>query len=333
MTESNTIKADANALFTSKDYENANSRYEDALRTCPNYLYFERAVLHSNIAACHLQLEQWKEAITSSSTALESLKTLEDETTKNRIEGSGSILNEPEDPAIEVTSMDSSGKIATPSTSGDGVRDQPSTPIKSFDNEDRINLTAKADAPRKANVDDADEEVISAGAAVSAPQLPPQPTSPSPAGALKNENIFLPPQNTQISPSPSSTSPRTLPTDKDILRIRTKALLRRARARSSAGGWSNLTGAEEDYKTLSADTSSLTPADRRTVTNQLRSLPPRTKAAQEQEMGEMWGKLKQLGDGILKPFGLSTKNFQMVKDESSGGYSMNFNQGNGGSSS
>jgi hypothetical protein len=59
----------------------------------------------------------------------------------------------------------------------------------------------------------------------------------------------------------------------------------------------------------------------------LRDLPPRVKAAQEKEMGEMMGKLKELGNGILKPFGLSTDNFQMVKDEKTGGYSMNFNQG------
>lgn len=87
----------------------------------------------------------------------------------------------------------------------------------------------------------------------------------------------------------------------------------------------------------------LSPADRKIVQQQVIGLPPRTKAAQEKEMGEMMGKLKQvsplvdiifqysylyqLGNGILKPFGLSTENFQMVKDEKTGGYSMNFNQG------
>ncbi|KAH7410985.1 tetratricopeptide repeat protein-like protein 1 [Cadophora sp. MPI-SDFR-AT-0126] len=112
----------------------------------------------------------------------------------------------------------------------------------------------------------------------------------------------------------------------DIERIRCKALMRRARARSELGGWSNLQGAEEDYKTL-AKMSNLSAADRKTVQHQLLQLPPRTKAAQEKEMGEMMGKLKELGNGILKPFGLSTDNFQMQKDPNTGGYSMNFSQG------
>jgi hypothetical protein len=112
----------------------------------------------------------------------------------------------------------------------------------------------------------------------------------------------------------------------DIQRIRSKALLRRARARSEAGGWANLSGAEEDYKALSA-MPNLSPQDRKVVLRQLQLLPPRVKEAQEREMADMMGKLKQLGNGILKPFGLSTDNFQMVKDETTGGYSMNFNQG------
>ncbi|KEY66665.1 hypothetical protein S7711_01956 [Stachybotrys chartarum IBT 7711] len=225
--ESNVLKASANTLFASHDHEAALEKYDDALHTCPQYLHFPRAVLHSNIAACHIQQRQWPAAIKAASAALDALAKLE-----------------PKDPK-------------DPKGSGD---------------------------------DQVDEEIISAGAAGAAPALTPQAA------------------------------------EADVLRIRTKALLRRARARSEAGGWQNLAGAEEDYRAL-AQMPGLTPADARTVRAQLRDLPPRTKAAQEAEMGEMWGKLRQLGDGILKPFGLSTNNFQMVKDENTGGYSMNFKQG------
>jgi len=62
------------------------------------------------------------------------------------------------------------------------------------------------------------------------------------------------------------------------------------------------------------------------VEKALRQLPPRLEEAKQKEMGEMISKLKQLGNGILKPFGLSTDNFNMVKDEKTGGYSLQFNQ-------
>ena len=116
----------------------------------------------------------------------------------------------------------------------------------------------------------------------------------------------------------------------DISRIRAKALMRRARARSLLSGWANLAGAEEDYKTLASDprlSSILPQADMQAVRAGLRDLPPKIAAAKDKEMGEMMGKLKELGNGILKPFGLSTDNFKMVKDEQTGGYSMNFEQG------
>ncbi|KAL6235352.1 hypothetical protein BDW75DRAFT_144110 [Aspergillus navahoensis] len=110
---------------------------------------------------------------------------------------------------------------------------------------------------------------------------------------------------------------------RDVARIRAKALMRRARAKSELGGWANLQGAEEDYKLL-AGMENLPPNDKKIVQKALRELPVRISKAKEIEMGEMMGKLKDLGNGILKPFGLSTDNFKFVQDPKTGGYSVNF---------
>lgn len=268
LVESNTIKAEANALYSAKDYENALSKYEDAISTCPNYLDYERAVIQSNMAACHLQLEQWKDAIKVATKALDGIAALQ----KN-------------EDGTEPAGIEAEGKQHV---SG-GQKGSSAPKVEKTD-------------------DEVDEEIVSSGATRAASASASAPPPPS---------------------SESDTAKSVAETRKaDVHRIRTKALLRRARARSEAGGWQNLAGAEEDYKLLS-DTPGLGPADLREVRRQLVALPPRTKAAQESEMSEMWGKLRTLGDGILKPFGLSTNNFQMVKDEKSGGYSMNFTSGDG----
>ncbi|KAI0134923.1 hypothetical protein F4814DRAFT_443751 [Daldinia grandis] len=240
--ESNDKKSEANTLFASAKYENAIAKYEEAASACPHYLYYELAVLKSNIAACHLKLEQWKEAIKAATDSINGLDRLE---------------------KAEARQKENEGK----------------------------------QKEANAEEEEVEEEIVSSGAQKSAP-------------ATKKETAVEVAKQKRHN---------------DILRIRAKALMRRARARSELGGWSNLSSAEEDYKTLSTMTN-LSAADRKIVQTQLIILPSRTKAAQEKEMSEMWGKLKDLGNGILKPFGLSTDNFNMVKDEKTGGYSMNFSQ-------
>jgi tetratricopeptide (TPR) repeat protein len=111
----------------------------------------------------------------------------------------------------------------------------------------------------------------------------------------------------------------------DVEKLRIKTLLRRAKGKSEEGGWSNLQGAIEDYRLLTTF-ANLSSIDRKTVDKALREIPPKLEVAKNEEMADMMGKLKGLGNGILKPFGLSTDNFHFIKDENTGGYSMNFKQ-------
>lgn len=246
--ESNKQKLHANQLFSSARYSEAIQQYDKALSSCPDYLEYEVAVLRSNIAACHIKLEDWESAIKAADAALEGL---------DRLERRG------KDHAIEDKNDDRKKESGDPTTE-----------------------------------ECEEEDIISPGA---------QKSGPSP----------VPKEQEKKGPS-----------DEDISRIRIKALMRRANARLESGGWSALSGAEEDYKMLSS-MSGLQARDRKMVMQQLRTLPSRIDVAKQREVGEMMGKLKELGNGLLKPFGLSTDNFNMVKDEGSGGYSVQFNQGGG----
>ncbi|KAF2855971.1 hypothetical protein T440DRAFT_463316 [Plenodomus tracheiphilus IPT5] len=232
LSESHTEKALANKTFTAGEYNGAIQGYEKALAVCPTYLEYDIAVLHSNIAACHLKLADWKEAVASATKALGALDRL----------------------------------------------DPP--PPKDATNSQEVNIEDKGTITE---LDDTKELLLSA-------------------------------------------LTRTNHTFNDVYILRTKALLRRAKARHSVSGWSSLQAALEDYTTLSKPPHRLSSLDQKAVQAALRILPAQLEQAKNTEMADMMGKLKQLGNGILKPFGLSTDNFQFNKDEKSGGYSMNFNQ-------
>lgn len=78
----------------------------------------------------------------------------------------------------------------------------------------------------------------------------------------------------------------------------------------------------EDFKKILE----LDPANVEARAAQLR-LPPKIQEHNERLKEEMMGKLKDLGNMILRPFGLSTQNFEMKQDPSSGSYSINFKSG------
>lgn len=79
----------------------------------------------------------------------------------------------------------------------------------------------------------------------------------------------------------------------NVLRIRAKSLMRRAKARSNLGGWANLQGAMEDYQVLNS--METLPADeKRIVQRALRELPPRVNEAKDKEVGEMMSKMKEV---------------------------------------
>jgi tetratricopeptide (TPR) repeat protein len=150
--ESNAQKKTANELFAKASFRDAIETYDKALSTCPNYLDYDVAVLKSNISACHLKLEDWKEAVKAATAALDGL---------DKLQGRKSKGKEGDEEGVK------------------GVEEE------------------------------ADEEIIS-------------------EGATKAEDT-------------SDKGKR----EADIERIRCKALMRRAKARSELGGWSTLQAAEE----------------------------------------------------------------------------------------
>ncbi|XP_020289762.1 tetratricopeptide repeat protein 1 [Pseudomyrmex gracilis] len=97
-----------------------------------------------------------------------------------------------------------------------------------------------------------------------------------------------------------------------------KAYVRRAQAYEESD---KLDEALEDYKKVLTFDSSHKEANHAVM-----RLPPLIEERNEKLKMEMLGKLKDLGNMVLKPFGLSTNNFELEKNPNSEGYSVKFRQ-------
>ncbi|NWI18763.1 TTC1 protein, partial [Crypturellus soui] len=97
-----------------------------------------------------------------------------------------------------------------------------------------------------------------------------------------------------------------------------RALLRRAELYEKT---EKLDEALEDYKTILEKDPSIHQAREACM-----RLPQQIEERNEKLKKEMMGKLKDLGNLVLRPFGLSTDNFQIKQDSSTGSYSINFVQ-------
>ncbi|KAK3109901.1 hypothetical protein LTR53_016363 [Teratosphaeriaceae sp. CCFEE 6253] len=246
LAESNSLKGAGNQLFGTGSFHNAVQTYDRALASCPNYLDYELAVLRSNIAACHLRLEEWRDAVESATKGLEGLE---------RLERLPKPVRKP--------------KAKVGADGGPAVLEE-------------------APAADEGEVVEVDAELESRIARL-------------------------------------QTSGHTLD---EVRKLQIKLLTRRAKGNTTLGTWAALQVADEDYGVLlhAGMQGFVSPTDRRQTVASAHALTPLLKQAQEREVSEMMGKLKGLGNSLLGNFGLSTDNFQFIKDEKTGGYSMNFEQ-------
>lgn len=256
------------------------------------YLEYELAVLQSNIAACYLVMGQWKDAVGSAERGLECL--------------------ERELPMEKSEKKDTDRKKKSTNGQSNGKHEDPD--------------------------DDDDDQVI---------ELPEDTTEESTAALLKTlqisdqrkqditrirSKLLLRRARSKVmlcdQPPSKPAATTTLDTDDPITTTKSSKSSSPFATKDgeSSSHWSNLSTALSDYTVLSTPTyfSILPTSDRKTVLDMLRTLPPRVEAAKKKEVDEMMGKLKELGNGILKPFGLSTDMFKMTQDPNTGGWSMGF---------
>lgn len=306
LSASNSLKTSANKQYMGKDYSSAISTYDKALAELPNYLNYEIAVLQSNIAACYLQLREWKEAIEAAEKGLDGLERewpipkpkqereqkQTDKQDKAQRDAQSKKQNNHELNTNEEDKEDEEKKIVElpdDTTEEDATKILENLQLSDQRKTDITRIRAKLLLRRaKAKVSICDE--------------------PPPSSAANPTATTIVDETDHDQPDP-----------------------RRKPALLTTSHWSNLSSALEDYTLLSRPPflPLLPTSDKTTVLTALRILPPRIEQAKKREMDEMLSKLKDLGNMVLKPFGLSTDMFQMKQDPVSGGWSMGVNTGEG----
>lgn len=310
---SNVLKLAANKQFSNKDYSSAISTYDKALSELPIYLDYELAVLQSNISACHLQLGEWKDAIESAERGLDCLER-EVPMPKPRTESNETKEKDKKGATKKGVNGKVSEQVAEEEEDDGQIVELPDDTT----DEKAAEMIAKLEISdqKKMDITRIRSKLLLRRArskVMLCEVVPPSSSSTKQSTVDLDTDDFTSTQPRNQSPFSSLSNNDPNSSTKD-----------------PPSHWSNLSAALADYQTLSMPEyfAILPQADRKTVTQMLATLPPRVEAAKKKEVDEMMGKLKELGNGILKPFGLSTDMFKMTQDPATGGWSMGFDSGN-----
>jgi tetratricopeptide (TPR) repeat protein len=103
-----------------------------------------------------------------------------------------------------------------------------------------------------------------------------------------------------------------------------KARTRRSVANEQINTLTSLQAACDDLNVLIADRQAAA-KDVKELSKRLSSLEPRLQSMQKKETDKVIGQLKDLGNGLLKNFGMSLDDFKL-QDDGKGGYSVNINK-------
>lgn len=101
-----------------------------------------------------------------------------------------------------------------------------------------------------------------------------------------------------------------------------KARLRRSKANEKIDTWASLESACEDLRYIKSHEAEVGPQIYKDATRLLVELEPRLEKKKKQETDKLMAQLKDLGNGLLKNFGMSLDDIKFQQD-GKGGYSVN----------